>query len=58
MAYVSEQGNWGQEEVLVFDESQLTPRQWNTLDELCDSDKLPYVKAIMNDENTEQWELG
>jgi len=58
MAYVSEYGNWGSEEVLVFDEGLLTPRQWNTLDELCDRDKLPYVKAIMNDENTEKWELG
>lgn len=58
MAYVSEYGNWGQEEVLVFDESRLTPAQWNKLDELCDSDKLPYVKAIMNDESTQEWDYG
>jgi hypothetical protein len=50
MAYVSAHGNWGMEEVIVFDGSTLTPAQLETLDELPDNDKFHYVKAIMESE--------
>ena len=47
MAYVSEYGNYGAEEVLVFDPTELTVAQWDTLAEITDSEKLDYVKAII-----------
>lgn len=56
MAYVSEYGNWGQEQVLVFDENILTEEQWENLDILPDRDKMSYVKAIINGEDLSEWE--
>lgn len=56
MAYVSEYGNWGQEQVLVFDKDLLTEEQWEVLDVLTDYDKMPYVKAIINGEDLSKWE--
>ena len=47
MAYVSEYGNYGEEEVLMFDATLLTDEQWATLQELPDYDKLPYVQKIV-----------
>jgi len=56
MAYVSEYGNWGNEEVLVFSENDLTQSQWGLLIELPDNDKINYVKAIIAGEDTSEWE--
>ena len=47
MAYVSEYGNWGTEEVLVFDDSLLTEEQYEELSELPDYDKMSYVQGIL-----------
>lgn len=58
MAYVSEYGNWGQEQVLVFDQNLLTKEQWDILDEQVDYEKMSYVKAIINGENLSYWEEG
>ncbi len=58
MAYVSEYGNWGQEDVLVFDPTLLTEKQWEILDTQVDRDKMSYVKAIINGENLDYWEEG
>ena len=49
MAYVSEYGNYGEEDVLMFDASRLTDEQWATLQELPDYDKMPYVKKTLQD---------
>jgi hypothetical protein len=57
MAYVSEYGNYGGEAVLVFENNDLTLEQWETLGELGDSDKMPYVLAILGNQSTERWEL-
>lgn len=56
MAYVSEYGNYGAEDCLTFETSDLTLAQWGTLDTLPDYEKLPYIKAILNNEPTEEWE--
>jgi len=56
MAYVSEYGNYGGEAVLTFEHNDLTLEQWETLGELGDSDKLPYVLAILSNQPTEKWE--
>jgi hypothetical protein len=58
MAYVSEYGNWGREDVLIFDDTLLTERQWEILDTQTDRDKMSYVKAIINGENLDYWEEG
>ena len=58
MAYVSEYGNWGQEEVLVFDSSLLTKEQFEVLDQVSDYSKMSYVKAIINGDSLSYWEEG
>ena len=39
MAYVSEYGNYGAEDVISFDTTDLTIDQWETLSELTDTEK-------------------
>lgn len=56
MGYVSEYGNWGLEQVLFFDNNALTPEQVEKLDEQTDSQKMSYVKAILNGEDLSYWE--
>lgn len=56
MGYVSEYGNWGTEQVLMFDNSELTEEQIDTLSILSDYDKLPYVEAILAGQDTSKWE--
>jgi len=58
MAYVSEYGNWGQEQVLVFDAALLTEEQFEILDEVSDYSKMSYVKAIINGDDLSYWEEG
>jgi len=58
MAYVSEYGNYGVEEVFVFDGDKLTPRQWDILGELIDEDKLPYVAEIIAGNDVSEFEEG
>jgi hypothetical protein len=55
MAYVSEYGNYGAEEVILFDTSDLTADQWETLSNLTDSEKLWFVKAVLNNEDLSEW---
>ena len=55
MAYVSEYGNYGAEDCLVFDTTDLTVDQWETLSELTDSEKLWFVKAVLNNEDLSEW---
>jgi hypothetical protein len=56
MAYISEYGNWGNEEVLVLDDNALTSDQWQLIDDLPDSDKLDYAKAILASADLTKWE--
>ena len=55
MAYVSEYGNYGGEDCLVFDSDSLTPEQWEELEVLPDYDKLPYVQSILKQKDTMGW---
>ena len=55
-AYVSEYGNWGQEELVVFDKEALTEKQYITLSEMSDNDRLSYVVAILNGEDVSEYE--
>lgn len=56
MAYVSEYGNYGVEDVFMFDYNRLTVEQWDTLAELPDSVKMNYVRAIVNGADLSEFE--
>jgi hypothetical protein len=56
--YVSYDGNYGAEaDLLVFDTSELTLQQWETLGELDDNSRYDYVEAVLNGKSTSEWEL-
>ncbi len=57
-AYVTADGSWSQDStILTFPASALNDPQWQTLDELPDSQKLLYVEAILNGLDVSEWEL-
>jgi hypothetical protein len=58
MGYVSKHGNWGAEDVLIFDDAELSTAQWEILDILPDSEKLNYVQAIIDGLDLSEWEEG
>lgn len=60
MAYVSEYGNYGAdgEELLIFKDADLASSQWENLSALPDSDKLPYVQAVLSGADLSDWEEG
>lgn len=53
MAWVTNDGEYnGGSEVLNFEFDDLTIEQWENLENMADSDRLPYVEAILaNDED-------
>ena len=52
MAWVSSDGSYGgDDDILTFDGSKLTDMQWERLTDISDSDKLYYVKAILDGNN-------
>jgi hypothetical protein len=52
-AYVTADGNFGGDEVLVFDSHQLSDKQWENLSFLSDSERLGYAVAILDDDPEE-----
>ena len=56
MSYVTEDGNYGSDEVFAFPYDALTPDQWDNLEMLHDSDRIGYVKAIINGEDLTEYE--
>lgn len=55
-AYVTADGNYGADRVIMFKRDQLTEEQWWNLSDLSDYDRLPYVMAILNGEDLSEWE--
>lgn len=56
IGYVSYDGNYGAEaDLLVFDTSELTPQQWDTLGELGDNSRYEYVEAILAGKEPFDW---
>lgn len=47
MAYVTADGNYGGDDILIFEDSMLHGYQWEILSEMVDRDRLPYIAAIM-----------
>ena len=56
MSYVTADGNYGSDDVLVFPYNALTEEQWNLVEALSDYDKLPYVYAVVNGKSTDIWD--
>jgi len=54
--WVSGDGSYGVGSITLFDPDTLTDFQWQVLDNLADSDKEPYIKAIINKKDLSEWE--
>lgn len=46
-AYVTADGNYGGDDIILFEASMLHGYQWEILSEMVDRDRLPYIAAIM-----------
>lgn len=56
MSYVSADGNYGSDEILVFPYHALTESQWDLVMELSDSNRLPFIYAVVNGQDTSAWD--
>lgn len=55
-AWIADNGSYGVGMVIHFDANALTEDQWETLDNLSDSDKYDYIHAVLNNEDLSEWE--
>jgi hypothetical protein len=56
-AWISEDGSWSSgNELLIFDGDLLTDKQWDTLSDLPDSERIIYAMAVINGEDLDEWE--
>ena len=56
LAYVSEDGNYGTDSIVLFRPDTLTDDQWETLSNLSDSRKMNYITAILNNQPLDKFE--
>jgi hypothetical protein len=49
-AYVTADGNFGADDILVFESSELTEQQWENLSFLSYSERILYAEAIIADD--------
>lgn len=54
--WVAEDGSFGNGNIILFDASRLTDKQWEILADLNDSEKFDYVEAILDGKNLSEWE--
>lgn len=54
--WVSEDGSYGVNSIILFDSTALTDKQWDILGELGDNSRYDYVQAIMNKQDLSEWE--
>jgi hypothetical protein len=54
--WVSEDGSYGMGKITLFHPERLTEENWDTLDNLGDSYKMPYVRALLQEQDTSEWE--
>lgn len=47
-AYVTADGNYGGDDIILFDPNALNDNQWEMLTDMADSDRLVYVKSILD----------
>jgi hypothetical protein len=43
--------------LITFDSAQLTEKQWDTLAELSDYDRIEYAMAVIAGDSLTEWEL-
>lgn len=55
-SWVSDSGEFGTNDLTVFDSDFLTPEQWDKLDNLADSQRLPFVRAVLAGDSLEAFE--
>ena len=48
MAYVSTDGSFGSDEAILFDNDELTDKEWEILDWMSDNERYDYVVGILN----------
>lgn len=51
-AYVTKDGNYGQDKCLVFDTTKLTEKQWRNIEYMPDDTRYHYVNAILHKATT------
>lgn len=57
VAFVTFNGEYGKDsDLLVFNDNDLSGKQWDTLGELEDNSRWDYVQAIMNCKDLTEWE--
>ena len=54
--WVSEDGSWGTNAVILFDLNSITDKQMEILDNLNDNDKYDYIVAVFNGSDLSDWE--
>ena len=54
--WVSEDGSWGIGKITLFYPERLTEDNWDMLDDLSDSDKMPYVRALLQGQDVSEWD--
>ena len=56
-AWVSEDGSFSyNNQLITFDPDLLTEKQWETLDELADSERIEYTLAVIEGDDLSEWE--
>ena len=53
--WVDSDGGYGFGDVIVFDSDALTDKQWETLEQLRDNERIEYVEAILTGKPTTEW---
>jgi hypothetical protein len=54
--WVSADGSYGVGSITLFAPSKISKFQWLVLDNLADSDKQEYIKAVIDRQDLSQWE--
>lgn len=54
--YVTADGNYGGDDILIFDRDALTEQQWEELGSQTDSDRIVYIQRILNGEDVSDME--
>ena len=57
MSYVSADGNYGGDEILVFPSDLLTEKHWEVVRTLHPSDRLAFIQTVINGDDATDWEV-
>lgn len=54
--WIAEDGSWGGSDIIITSFNDFTEEQLDTLDLLGDNDKFDYAMAVLNGQDTSEWE--